>query len=143
VLDEPFVGVADGVPDTFVDYLHLRTLRGGTAPRTVDVGCGDVTDVLAAVSAGRGVASAVESFRGYENWPGVSYVTLVGAEASCNALLSRAEDPSPIVTSFVSLAQSACWNTGGLPTRPQSRQAGQVSLSTPRGVPGSEVSASC
>ena len=115
VLDEPFVSVVDGVPDTFVEYLHLRTLRGGIAPRTVDVGCGDVIDVLAAVSAGRGVASAVESFRGYENWPGLSYVTLIGAEASSNVLLSRAEDPSPLVASFVSIADSACRTRGELP----------------------------
>lgn len=131
VLDEPFVGVADGVPDTFVDYLHLRTLRGGIASRTVDVGCSDVTDVLASVSAGRGVASAVESFRGYENWPGVSYVTLFGAEASRNVLLSRAEDPSPIVASFISLAQSTCSDLGVLPGRSQPPQAGHVSPLTP------------
>ena len=114
VLDEPFVGVADGVPSSFVEYLHLGTLRGGIAPRTVDVACGDVTDVLAAVSAGRGVASAVESFRGYENWPGVSYVTLIGAEASSNVLLSRAGDPSPLVASFLSIADSTCRAQGEL-----------------------------
>ena len=129
VLDEPFVGVADGVPGTFVEYLHLRTLRGGIAPRTVDIGCGDVTDVLAAVSAGRGVASAVESFRGYENWPGVSYVTLIGAGASSNVLLSRAEDPSPLVASFVSIADSTCRAPGGLPALPNRVTAGNVAAS--------------
>jgi len=109
VLDEPFVSVAEDVPATFVDYLHLRSLRGGLAPRTVDVGCGDVIDVidmLAAVSAGRGVASAVESFRGYENWPGVSYVTLVGAEPSFNVLLARRNDPSPLVSAFLFTAKA-------------------------------------
>ncbi len=107
VLGEAFVSVADGVPATFVDYLHLRSLRGGLAPRTADTGCRDVTDVLAAVAAGRGVASAVESFRGYENWPGVSYVTLAGIEPTFNVLISRRNDPSPLVRSFVSAAAGA------------------------------------
>lgn len=106
LLDEPFVSVSEDVPSTFVDYLHLRNLRGGITPRTVDVGCGDVTDVLAAVSTGRGVASAVESFRGYENWPGVSYVALAGVEPATNSLLSRRGDPSPLVHGFLSSAMA-------------------------------------
>lgn len=106
LLDEPFVSVPEDVPPTFVDYLQLRSLRGGLSPRTVDVGCGDVTDVLAAVSAGRGVASAVESFRGYENWPGISYVPLVGADPGRNTLLSRRNDPSPIVSDFIASAMA-------------------------------------
>ncbi len=107
MLDEPFVSMAEDVPATFVDYVHLRSLRGGCAPRTVDTGCGDVIDVLAAVSAGRGVASAVESFRGYENWPGVSYVTLAGAEPSFNVLLTRRDDPSRLVSAFAAMAKAA------------------------------------
>ncbi len=113
LLDEPFVSLADDVPATFVDYLHLRGLRGDLGTWTVEAGCGDVTDVLAAVSAGRGVASAVESFRGYENWPGVAYVTLTGAEPACNVLLSRRGDPSPLVSSFVAAAEAAVAETAG------------------------------
>lgn len=113
VLDEPFVSLAEDVPATFLDYLHLRSLRGGLPTRTVDLGCSDVTDVLAAVSAGRGVASAVESFRGYENWPGVSYVSLIGAEPSFNVLLRRRSDPSPLVSAFVSAATAAVQETAG------------------------------
>jgi DNA-binding transcriptional LysR family regulator len=111
VLDEPFVSLVEGVPTTFVDYLYLRGLRGGLAPRTVDVGCSDVSDVLAAVSAGRGMACAVDSFRGYENWPGISYVTLNGADPGVNALLSRREDPSPLVAAFVSTTKDSVSQT--------------------------------
>lgn len=102
-----FVSMAEDVPATFVDYVHLRNLRGGLAPWTVDTGCSDVMDVLAAVSAGRGVASAVESFRGYENWPGVSYVTLAGANPAVNVLLTRRDDPSPLVSAFAAMAKAA------------------------------------
>lgn len=106
VLEQPFVGLEERVSGTFSDYLYLSASRGGTAPRTTDVGCEDVTDVLAAVAAGRGVASAVESFRGYENWPGVSYVSLLGADPSVNVLIYRRDDPSPLVATFVAAAVS-------------------------------------
>ncbi|MGH9090379.1 MAG: LysR substrate-binding domain-containing protein [Acidimicrobiales bacterium] len=105
MLEEPFVSLADGVPSTFADYLHLRSLRGGLRPRTVDTGCEDVTDVLAAVAAGRGVASAVESFRGYENWPGVAYLKIDGAETAFNVVISRHGDPSPVVRSFLTTVE--------------------------------------
>ncbi len=119
VLDEPFVSMAEDVPATFVDYVHLRGLRGGLAPWTVDTSCSDVIDVLAAVSAGRGVASAVESFRGYESWPGVSYVTLAGAEPTFNVLLTRRDDPSPLVSAFAATAKAAADDmTAGAGRRP-------------------------
>jgi DNA-binding transcriptional LysR family regulator len=107
VLEEPFVSIADGVPASFTDYIYLRSQRGGYSPRTVEAGCADAIDVLAAVSAGRGIATAVESFRGYESWPGLSYVTLTGAEPAVNVLLSRRDDPSPLVRAFAVLAEAA------------------------------------
>lgn len=113
ILDEPFVGLEEDVPGTFSDYLYLRASRDGTTPHTTDVGCGDVTDVLAAVAAGRGVASAVESFRGYENWPGVSYVSILGADPSTNALIYRRDDPSPLVATFVATATNLTQRQAG------------------------------
>ncbi len=107
VLDEPFVSIADEAPATLADYIYLRSQRGGMAPRTVETGCGDALDVLAAVSAGRGISATVESFRGYESWPGVSYVTLTGTEPAVNVLLSRRDDPSPLVRAFAVLAKAA------------------------------------
>ena len=106
VLDEPFTALPDGAPPGFAGYLHLRDHRGGLPPRTADVTCGDVIDVLAAVSAGRAVASAVESFRGYENWPGVAYGRLAGAAPAANALLTRHADPFPLVSAFIATADA-------------------------------------
>ena len=107
VLDEPFVSIVDDAPATFADYIYLRGQRAGMAPRTVDAGCADALDVLVAVSAGRGISATVESFRGYENWPGVSYVTLTGTEPAVNVLLRRHNDPSPLVRAFATLAEAA------------------------------------
>jgi hypothetical protein len=89
VLDEPFIGIDREVPGSFVDYVHLNQVRQGSRACTVDAGCVDVTNVLAAVSAGRGMATAVESFRGFENWPGVCYVPITGIEPETNVLISR------------------------------------------------------
>lgn len=107
VLDEPFVSVADEAPATFTDYVYLRGQRGGMAPRTVETGCANALDVLAAVSAGRGISATVESFRGYESWPGVTYVTLTGTDPAVNVLLRRNDDPSPLVRAFAKLAEGA------------------------------------
>jgi LysR family transcriptional regulator, benzoate and cis,cis-muconate-responsive activator of ben and cat genes len=130
VLNEPFVSITSDIHASFADYVYLRSQRGGLAPRTVETGCADAIDVLAAVSAGRGIASAVESFRGYENWPGVSYVSLSGAEPAANVLISRRDDPSLLVRAFARLAEAV----SGVPdSRPP--PAGDISADVPQGWP--------
>jgi LysR family transcriptional regulator, benzoate and cis,cis-muconate-responsive activator of ben and cat genes len=113
VLDEPFIGIDREVPGSFVDYVHLNQVRQGSRACTVDAGCVDVTDVLAAVSAGRGMATAVESFRGFENWPGVCYVPITGIEPETNVLISRRGDPSPLVAAFLASAEHTLASASG------------------------------
>ena len=112
VLDEPFIGIDREVPGS-LNYVHLNQVRQGSRACTVDAGCADVTDVLAAVSAGRGMATAVESFRGFENWPGVCYVPITGIEPETNVLVSRRGDPSPLVAAFLASAEHTLASASG------------------------------
>ncbi len=101
VLEERFIGLHDDTVPAFRDYLYLRGARNGQDARRSDETCRDVADVLAAVAAGRGVATAVESFRGYDSWPGISYVSLIGAPAATNVVLYRRAERSPLVGAFL------------------------------------------
>jgi hypothetical protein len=59
------------------------------------------------------MATAVESFRGFENWPGVCYVPITGIEPETNVLISRRGDPSPLVAAFLASAEQALASASG------------------------------
>jgi DNA-binding transcriptional LysR family regulator len=106
VLDERFIGVSEATVGSFEEYMYLQSARNGMAPHRGAGACRDVTDVIAAVAAGRGVASSVESFRGYENWPGVAYVPLHDVPPAVNTIISRRRNRSPLVPAFLSTARA-------------------------------------
>jgi LysR family transcriptional regulator, benzoate and cis,cis-muconate-responsive activator of ben and cat genes len=116
VLDERFVGADEAIVGSFEEYLYLRSARNGTAPRCGTAACRHITDVLAAVSAGRGVTSTVESLRGYDSWPGVTYIPLLGVPPAMNTIISLRRNRSPLVAAFLGTARAVmAVTTAGVP----------------------------
>jgi LysR family transcriptional regulator, benzoate and cis,cis-muconate-responsive activator of ben and cat genes len=116
VLDEKFIGLSEATVGSFEEYAYLRSARNGMAPRRGAGACRDVSDVLAAVAVGRGVAAAVESFRGYGSWPGVAYVPLLGVPPAVNTIISLRRDRSPLVADFLGTARAVmAVTTAGVP----------------------------
>lgn len=108
-MDEATVGSLE-------EYYYLRSARNGTAPRLNAEACHEAADVHAAVAAGRGVIATAESFRGYEAWPGVAYVPLLGVPPAVNTIISLRRDRSPLVAAFLGTARAVmAATTAGVP----------------------------
>jgi len=99
--DDAFVGLAEGVPASFRDYLYLAPAGLGAATRHGHDLARDVCDVLAAVAAGRGVAGTVVSFARSRAWAGVRHVPVTDAPPTMNTLVHLAEREEPVLTAFV------------------------------------------
>lgn len=119
VLDEAFVRVAEEAPRSFHDYLYLAGLRNGEPTRHAPDVVHDVGDVLAAVAAGRGVASAVSSFARSHPWPGVRQVPLMDTPPALNTLVHLRTRSDPVVEDFRQVATriAGSWHGGPAPTR--------------------------
>jgi DNA-binding transcriptional LysR family regulator len=120
LLDQPFVRVADETPQSFREYFYLSVLRNGEAVRHSPAVARDVLDVLVAVAAGRGVASAADSFARSHRWPGVEYVPIDDAPHSMNTLVRLRDCENAWVDSFVQTATTLAveWREAGAPGAP-------------------------
>lgn len=106
LLREQFVGLSQDVVPTFRSYLYLTAELNGAQPRLGDERCRDAPDVLAAVAAGRGVASAACSFRGFGDWNGVKYLSITDAGSATNSLISLKDGCSVLVADFLTAART-------------------------------------
>jgi DNA-binding transcriptional LysR family regulator len=112
VLDLNYVGLPEGTPRFFTDYLYFASARNGTAPR-----CGldqamTAQDVLTSVAAGRGIGAALYSFGRFYKWPGIRFVPILDAPWEQSVLATRVNDPRPEVQAFRMLAAALTRDLG-------------------------------
>jgi DNA-binding transcriptional LysR family regulator len=112
VLDLMYVGVPEGAPRVFTDYLYFSSARNGMAPRFGMDQVTTIQDVLASVSAGRGTGAGLNSFSRLYHWPGIRFVPVLDAPWEHSALASRRNDPRPEVRAFRSLAATLARELG-------------------------------
>jgi DNA-binding transcriptional LysR family regulator len=104
VLDLPYVGLPEGTPQVFTDYLYFTSARNGMPPRCAVDEVLTIEDVLTSVAAGRGTGAALRSFSRLYRWPGIRFVPVVDAPWEQSALATRQKDPRPEVQAFRALA---------------------------------------
>ncbi|MFC4912180.1 LysR substrate-binding domain-containing protein [Actinomadura gamaensis] len=112
VVDEPFLGLPDGVSRAFSDYLYFGTARNGEAPRLNPEGVRTPQDVLTGTAAGRGLSSGLYSFVRFYSWPGVRFVPLLDAPWEHSVLAARRDDTRLEVQAFRSLAVALARDLG-------------------------------
>ncbi|MFC5187056.1 LysR family transcriptional regulator [Actinomadura harenae] len=112
VVDEPFLGLPDGVSRAFADYLYFSAGRNGEAPRLNPEGVRTPQDVLTGTAAGRGLSSGLYSFVRFYSWPGVRFVPLLDAPWEQSVLAARRDDTRLEVRAFRSLAVALARDLG-------------------------------
>lgn len=112
VLDLAFVGLPEGVPRVFTDYLYFASARNGIPPRRGIDEAATIQDVLTSVSAGRGTGAALYSFSRLYRWPGIRFVPVVDAPWAQSVLASRTDDIRPQVRAFRVLATTLAHDLG-------------------------------
>jgi DNA-binding transcriptional LysR family regulator len=112
VLDLPYVGLPEGTPRVFTDYLYFAAARNGTPPRRSLDEALTIQDVLTSVSAGRGTGAALSSFAHLYHWPGIRFVPVLDAPWEQSALVTRRNDPRPEVRAFRTLATTLARELG-------------------------------
>ena len=112
VLDLQFVGLPDGAPRVFTDYLYFASARNGTPPRCGVDRAMTLQDVLTSVSAGRGTGAGLYSFARLYQWPGIRFVPVLDAPWEQSALAARRDDTRPEVRAFRTLAATLARELG-------------------------------
>ncbi|MFB9834917.1 LysR substrate-binding domain-containing protein [Actinoallomurus acaciae] len=112
VLDLIFVGLPEGVPQVFTDYLYFAPALNGIPPRCGVDEAATIQDVLTSVSAGRGTGAALYSFSRLYRWPGIRFVPVVDAPWAQSVLASRRDDLRPQVRAFRTLATTMARELG-------------------------------
>jgi LysR family transcriptional regulator, benzoate and cis,cis-muconate-responsive activator of ben and cat genes len=112
VLDLPYVGLPEGTPRVFTDYLYFASARNGTPPRRSLDEAATIQDVLTSVSAGRGTGAALSSFAHLYHWPGIRFIPVLDAPWEQSALITRRDDTRPEVRAFRTLATTLARELG-------------------------------
>ncbi|MGI5232105.1 LysR substrate-binding domain-containing protein [Actinoallomurus sp. CA-142502] len=112
VLDLAFVGLPEGVPRVFTDYLYFASARNGMSPRCGVDEAATIQDVLTSASAGRAIGAALYSFSRLYRWPGIRFVPVIDAPWAQSVLASRRDDIRPQVRAFRALATTLARDLG-------------------------------
>lgn len=127
VLDLTYIGLPEGVPRVFEDYLYFTPARGGIPARCGMDPAMTIQDVLTSVSAGWVTGATLRSFSHLYHWPGIRFVPITDAPWEHTALASRRDDPHLAVRAFRCLAVMLARDLGPLLTGPEAalRSPGQ------------------
>jgi LysR family transcriptional regulator, benzoate and cis,cis-muconate-responsive activator of ben and cat genes len=112
VLDLQYVGLPEGAPRVFTDYLYFSSARNGTPPRYGIDQARTIQDVLTSVSAGRSTGAGLHSFSRLYHWPGIRFVPVLDAPWEQTVLATRRDDPRPEVRAFRTLAAALARDLG-------------------------------
>jgi DNA-binding transcriptional LysR family regulator len=112
VLDLPYVGLPEGTPRVFADYLYFAAARNGVPPRCSQDEALTIQDVLTLVAADRGTGAGLRSFSRLYRWPRIRFVPILDAPWEQSVLTTRQKDRRPEVQAFRALATTFAHEIG-------------------------------